>query len=234
MSAKHPSIQDIDFGALYRAHMAAVGRPKPPSVWDARAEAMEHRGIHDGYAAEFVQRMDLEGCDSLLDVGCGQGNIALALAPRLKMVHGLDYSPGMLTLFKQNAQAQGLSNAHAILRSWTDDWGDIPECDVVVASRSTAVMDMEDALRKLHAKAKKRVYLTSLVGGQFRGADLQAALGRPAPEALPDYIYILNILYAMGIHARLDYIVSRPPGAAAAPPPARWALVSWNKPGMAP
>lgn len=206
----YPTITDIDFAALYREHMAAVGRPKPPEVWDARADAMNEREGASAYTNAFVQRMDFSGCESLLDVGCGTGNIALAAAPHLKRIHGLDYSPRMLALFMQNAQQQGVPEAHAILRSWDDDWDDVPECDIVVASRSTAVRDMARALSLLHAKARKRVYLSSLVGGQFGDAKLLQIVGRPAPQPWPDYIYILTILHGMGIHARLDHI---PPGA---------------------
>lgn len=213
MSTTYPAIQNIDFGLLYRQHMAAVGRAKPAAVWDARADGMKQRGFADGYTAEFVRRMDLSGCETLLDVGCGQGNIALTAAPALKAVHGLDYSPRMLALFEENARAQGLAQARTILRSWADDWHDVPECDIVVASRSTAVMDMEDALHKLNAKARRRVYLTSLVGGRFGDTSLQAAIGRPVPPPLPDHIYILNILHAMGIHARVDYIATGAPRA---------------------
>ena len=225
MNTTATTIQDIDFGALYRQHMQAVGRPKPASVWDARADAVKQRDPSDSYTAEFVRRMDLSGCETLLDIGCGQGNIALAVAHSLHAVHGLDYSPRMLELFSANAQSRSLVNAHAILRSWDDDWSDVPACDVVVASRSTAVMDMESALVKLNDKANKRVYLSSLVGGQFGNA-----------EPLPDYIYILNILHAMGIHARVDYIASAVPRfdaqAATAPAPrgALWAMVGWDKP----
>lgn len=228
----HPSITDIDFGELYRQHMAAVGRPKSAEVWDARAEGMTLPPPDTGYIAEFVRRMDLSDCDSLLDVGCGPGHIALAVAHRLKTVCGLDHSPRMLELFMGHAQAQGAPGASTILRSWYDDWGDVPVCDVVVASRSTAVMDMADALRKLNAKARKRVYLTSLVGGVFGDAAQQATTGQPAPPALPDYIYIVNILHAMGIHACVDFIDAPRPGAGLptqAKAGAKWAMVSWAK-----
>lgn len=106
-TSRHPSIQDIDFGQLYRQHMAAVGRAKPPSVWDARADGIKPPSANDPYTRAFVQRMDLSGCETLLDVGCGAGNIALAVAPSLRTVVGLDYSPRMLALFQQNSQAQG-------------------------------------------------------------------------------------------------------------------------------
>jgi SAM-dependent methyltransferase len=197
---------DIDFGQLYRDHMAAAGgREKPPEEWDARAEAMGRMAGESRYVDEFVGRMDLSGCATLLDVGCGTGAIALALAPRLQRVLGLDYSRGMLDAMMRNAAALGLDNVAPIRRAWEDDWSDVPACDIVTASRSTMVMDMADALARLDAKATKRVYLTSLVGGRFIDAEVAALLGSARPT-LPDYIYIVNILYRMGRHPRLDYI----------------------------
>jgi len=197
---------DIDFGQLYRAHMAAAGgREKPPEAWDARAEAMSRLAGESRYVDDFIARMDLSGCATLLDVGCGAGAIALALAPRLQRVYGLDYSRGMLDAMMRNARALGRGNVAPIRRAWEDDWSDVPACDIVTASRSTTVMDMADALARLDAKANRRVYLTSLVGGRFIDAEVAELLGRTRP-ALPDYIYIVNILYRMGRYPRLDYI----------------------------
>jgi SAM-dependent methyltransferase len=202
------SLDDIDFGERYRRHMAAAGgREKPPEVWDARARDMTPALDESAYVRAFVRRMDLFGCETLLDVGCGSGAIALAVAPCMKRVYGLDYSRGMLDRFMENAAAQGATQAQPILRAWEDDWSDVPECDIVVASRSTAVMDMEAALRKLDAKARRRVYLTNLAGGRFVDAEVVALLGRTQPP-LPDYIYIVNLLHRMGRQPRLDYIES--------------------------
>lgn len=201
------TIADIDFAALYREHMARAGRPKPPEAWDARADDMNKAGHESAYVREFIGRMDFSGCSSLLDVGCGTGAIALAAAPRLREVIGLDYSPRMLEHFLNNARAQGFAHARPIRRAWEEDWSDIPECDIVVASRSTAVMDMGAALAKLNAKARRRVYLTSLAQGRFIDQRILSAIGRPPLPPLADYIYIINILYGMGMQPRLDYIV---------------------------
>lgn len=202
------TLDDIDFGQRYRDHMvAAGGREKPPEEWDARAEEMGKLNGNSAYVRDFVGRMNLDGCETLLDVGCGTGAIALAVAPRLKHVYALDYSQGMLDVLMRNARALGIGNVIPIRRAWGDDWTDVPACDVATASRSTAVMDMADALAKLNAKAEKRVYLTNMVGGSFIDPEVAELLGRDR-SPLPDYIYVINLLHGMGRHPRLDYIES--------------------------
>ena len=200
------TIDDVDFGRLYREHyVASGGREKPSEAWDERAAGLSRELEGSPYVDELLRLVDLTGCRTLLDVGCGPGTIALALAPRLDRVWGLDYSRGMLDAMMGHAAARGLGNVEPILRSWEDDWSDVPACDLVLASRSTLVRDMEDALARLDAKAKRRVCLTSLVGGRFVRADVLEVLGRER-LAYPDYVYIVNLLHRMGRHPRLDYI----------------------------
>ncbi|MBO1111721.1 class I SAM-dependent methyltransferase [Bordetella petrii] len=210
------TLADIDFAQRYRQHLAAArGQPKPPQAWDRRAGELGPRAPRSRYADDFIARMQLDGARTLLDVGCGAGTLALPLAARLQQVVGLDYSAGMLDALARNAQAQGVGNIQPLLRAWEDDWSDVPVCDIVVASRSTAVEDMAGALAKLHAKARLRVYLTHLAGGHFIDPAIQQVLGRTRP-AMPGYIYVINILHGMGIQPSLDYI-SVPSQLAAAP-----------------
>jgi len=203
------TISDIDFGQLYRDQMAqAGGREKPPSAWDAKAANMPKTPVDSPYSQAFIDLTNLRGCDTLLDMGCGTGAIGLALAPQMKQVTGVDYSAGMLQAFQDNAHALGLSNTRTIQCAWEDSWDNLPHCDLVIASRSTAVMDMADALQKLDQTARKRVCLTNLVGGRFIDRSLLKAIGREVCP-IPDYIYILNILYEMGRYPRLDYIEAK-------------------------
>jgi len=204
------SVDAIDFGGLYREHMARAGRrEKRVDDWDARAPVMS-RGVFSGaYVEGFVARLDLTGCRTLLDVGCGPGTIALTVAPRLAHVYGLDFSPGMLDAFTQNAKARGLTNATPLLRAWEDPWDEVPVCDVVLASRSTQVADLEAALLKLHGHARRRVCLTHNVGGRFLDAAVYRALGRD-DEPLPDYVYVLNILHRHGILPKVRAEVEDP------------------------
>lgn len=202
------TIADLDFGRLYREHMQAAARiPKPPGAWDSRAGDLQQKWRGSRYAEAFIARMDLSGARTLLDVGCGPGTIALRLAPRLERVYGLDYSPAMLAALEANARELGLGNVVPLHRAWEDDWADVPACDIVVASRSTNVPDMAEALAKLDAKARRRAYLTHQVDRRQFDPGALEALGRKLLPP-PDYIYIVNILHAMGIHPRLDYLES--------------------------
>lgn len=207
------TIDAIDFAQLYRDHMAAAGgRRKPPEEWDRRAACYADKcgSAPNSYVANFIELTAHDDCGTLLDVGCGPGVIALALAPRMTQVFGLDYSPAMLARMEADAAAAGLMNVSGILRSWEDDWSDVPACDLVVASRSTAVMDLDAALKKLDAKARRRVCLTSPVGGRFIPPELFAALGRSPPPrpAPPDYIYVLNLLHRMGRRPKVSFIAN--------------------------
>ena len=200
------SLDDIDFAERYRQHMRRSGRrPKPPSAWDKRAAEMADKPLGGSYTEAFMQRMDLSGARSLLDVGCGPGTLCLPLAAQFEQVYALDYSPGMLASLQARAEHLGLSNVQPLLRAWEDDWDDVPVCDILIASRSGVVDDLDSALEKIHRHTRLRVYMTQLAGGHFVDPAIARLLGREQP-ALPDYIYTVNLLHQRGIHPHLDYI----------------------------
>ncbi len=201
-------IDDIDFGELYRQHVAQAQRqPKPASAWDQRAAAMAASCANpdNPYVQAFIRKMDLSDATSLLDVGCGPGTIALPLAAHFERVYGLDYSAGMLHVASERAQAMGISHFDTIEKSWDDDWAEVPACDIVVASRSTMCTDMAAALTKLNQKAKKRVYTTHTVDKHFLDPNVVACLGRDA-VGFPNYIYTVNLLSQMGYLPKVEYI----------------------------
>ena len=201
-------IKAIDFGQLYREHLARSGRVfKTASEWDAKAAKMRGKVLESNYQNEFVSRMQYDGEDSVLDVGCGPGTIGLALAPKVKQVYGLDYSQGMLDAMLDNAAQLQVGNVQPILASWDDDWSALPICEIAVVSRASIVADMNDALDKLNRHARKKVYMTQLVGGRFVSREIEELLGRE-DRSFPDHIYIMNMLYQRNIYPTLDYIES--------------------------
>ena len=64
-------LEPIDFAQLYRDQVQRNHLlPKPASAWDRRARDYARNSKHSQYGDDFLQRMDLSGARSALDVGC--------------------------------------------------------------------------------------------------------------------------------------------------------------------
>jgi methyl coenzyme M reductase subunit C-like uncharacterized protein (methanogenesis marker protein 7) len=66
---------------------------------------------------------------------------------------------------------------------------------------------MKSSLEKLNEKANKKVYISYKVGGSFVDKKVLKAIDKEVLDK-PDYIIVLNILYGMGINAKVDYLRS--------------------------
>lgn len=101
----------------------------------------------------------LAGGGSVLDVGCGGGAAAFAVAPPATTVVGTDRQADMLALFERTAQERGIP-AHTILGSWPEVAHQVPEVDVVVCHNVLYnVADLVGFAQALHAHARSRVVL---------------------------------------------------------------------------
>ena len=202
------NLDTLDFAKLYKEQMkSSTFKGKNSKDWDKRASGMNLNVHKSFYVKTFIDKIDTTNASSLLDVGCGPGTIALAIASKMQKVYALDYSEGMLDCVKNNCKEKKLSNVVTIHKSWEDNWDDVPKADIVVASRSMEVKDIKDALIKLNSKANKRVYLTTKVGGSFIDTQILNQLEREVYPR-PDYIYLVNVLHSMGIFAHVDFILS--------------------------
>lgn len=200
--------EDIDFNEIYKEQKEKSSfRSKSKEAWDKKAVSMNQRVHNSIYNEQFLKQINLDGIESLLDVGCGVGNLSLIFAKRLKEVYSLDYSTKMLEILEENAKKEKLSNIKTINKSWYDEWNDVPNTDLVIASRSMEVKDMKEALLKLNEKANKSVAVTYKVGGSFVSSEILNVLGREIIKK-PDYIYLVNILYSLGINASVNFIQS--------------------------
>lgn len=202
------TFEDIDFNELYiKQKEKSTFKMKSQEAWDKKAVTMNKRVHNSIYNDEFLALVDIKACETLLDVGCGVGNLSLKLARKLKEVNSLDYSLGMLEILEQNAKEKEINNINTINRSWYDSWDDVPKTDIVIASRSMEVTNMKEALLKLDNKAKKRVYISYKVGGSFLSDEILEAMQKKVIKK-PDYIYVLNILYSLGINAKVNFVRS--------------------------
>jgi hypothetical protein len=113
----------------------------------------------------------------------------------------------MLEILQQNAKELNLTNLNTINKSWYDSWEDIPKADLVIASRSMEVKNMKEALLKLNEKANKKVVISFKKGGTFVSDEVLAVLEKEVIKK-PDYIYVINILYSLGINASVNFVQS--------------------------
>ena len=90
-------LSKIDFATLYAEQkIASSFKPKTKEEWDAKAKELDGRIHQSIYNEQFLAEVDVSGALSLLDVGCGPGNLALRFAKKLDKVYAMDYSGEML------------------------------------------------------------------------------------------------------------------------------------------
>jgi SAM-dependent methyltransferase len=145
---------------------ALAGWAIPPTILDQAPEspwihpvALFHAGdgpIPDS-PSHRVARQALPPGGSVLDVGCGGGRAAFALAPPAARTVGVDSQPRMLEAFAAAAGARGLDHAE-VLGTWPDVAGRVERCDVVVCHHvAYNVADLVGFAAALTAKARVRV-----------------------------------------------------------------------------
>ncbi len=205
---KETQLKDIDWNLLWqKAREEKTRRSKGPDDWDRRAAPFFKRNIHSVYSKKFIKLLKPEKSWTILDIGCGPGTLALPLARRVKKVTALDFSPKMLAILEQQARKKEILNISTHNLSWTDAWGEggITPHDVTIASRSIAVEDLRSALEKMTKYAKKSVVIADRVGHGPLDPEAYKIVGRELKTG-PDYIYTINLLYQMGIQAKIDFI----------------------------
>ena len=177
------------------------------SYWDSRAQGFAKNSSRSDYADKFLRMINVRPHWTILDVGSAAGTLAIPLAERVKSITALDISNNMLQLLRERCAKLGISTIHTVSGAWEDDWNalGIEKHDVAISSRSLITDDYESALTKLHHSARKRVYLSTIVGDGPHDRRIFEALGRILQPG-PDYIYIYNLLYQMGIHANVNFI----------------------------
>jgi len=201
-------LETIDFNKMYIEQKKKTSfQAKNKEAWNKKASSMNQHIHNSMYNQNFLNHINLEGINSSLDIGCGPGNLSLLLSKKLKNIYCLDFSNKMLELLQENAKKENCSNIKSFNLSWYDDWSLLPKADLVIASRSMEVKNMQEALEKLDKQALKKVVLSYKVGGSFLSEDILKVLNKDINKK-PDYIYIINILYKMGIKASLNFIKS--------------------------
>ena len=180
---------------------------KGATEWNKKAPSFAARNRTSPFIDLLLTHLPVTSELTVLDVGCGPGNLAIPLAGRSRSVTALDFSEKMLEILVAETQAKNITNVTAKRCAWEDDWhalGVLPH-DIAIASRSLAVDDLTAAIAKLDAFARRYVFIADRITPTPFAPEAFAAVGRPFHSG-PDYIYTLNILYTMGIHPNVTIL----------------------------
>lgn len=203
---------ETDWNEEWKALQAKRRGPDDPSFWDARARHFRPRETHP-YAQAFLELTGIRAGETVLDMGCGAGSLAIPLAHAGHRVIAVDFSPRMLAVLDETARECGLfDRIDPVQLAWDDDWrlaGIEPKSvDVALASRSIATADLKAALGKLTAAARRRCAITLIAGASPRYDEhIMNAIGASVTRS-GDYVYAFNILIGMGLTPEVRYIAS--------------------------
>ena len=211
---------EIDWEVMWQAERGPYRDDlSTKELWDKRADGFTKRinRVKDGeprdkddYISKMLDRIPVNPEWTVLDIGCGPGTLAIPLAQEVKSVTALDISPEMLKNLKANAERVGLDNIRYINASWEDAAAkhQVDVHDVVVASRSLMSGDIKTALEGVIAATGRAAYITFPVVHLPFDFEAYKAIGRNKTKH-PPYIYIMNMLYQMGIKANVEILYSK-------------------------
>ena len=204
--------EEIDWNEMWKKAVEESRwkkRAGTPEFWDDRVDRFEEMIRRSNRAGMIMEKIEIEPDYTVLDIGAGPGTVAVPLAKVVKGVTVVEPSNGMLSRLNENASKEKLANITSIDKKWEDVElrKDIEEHDIVIASHSLRFMkDIRSALSKMDDTARKCVYLFVVAGRRknARGSLFSALFRKGKPG--PDYIYLYNILYQLGIYANVEII----------------------------
>ena len=98
-------------------------RRKPDSQehWDERAKSFSFKDTPDAYLQSFISKAGITGEETVLDMGCGTGSLAVALASLGCSVVAADFSKGMLDRLCSKATEKGMLREGGASEHGSDD-----------------------------------------------------------------------------------------------------------------
>ena len=143
---------------------------------------------------------------SVLDVGCGGGVAAFALADKAKHVIGVDHQAEMLTMFSENASDRGLTS-EVYDGFWPAVSANVPIADVVTCHNVVYnVQEIVPFLKALDEHARKRVVIEMPIHHPLANMDKLWkhfwSLERPKDPSPAD---LIEVLKEIEINAQVQY-----------------------------
>lgn len=202
----------INWAEEWKRLQAARCASDDPNYWNERAKSYPADERPSPYVQEFLRLAQVLPGETVFDMGCGSGALAIPLGLAGHKVVAADFSQAMLGRMQEQLDQQGIRTVFPKLMSWEEDWAakGVREgmVDVCFASRSIATSDLRDSLMRLHEIARRRVCVTLATAASPRIDErIMKEIGIE-DKGVRDYVYAINILINEGILPEVSYIKS--------------------------
>lgn len=207
--------QLIDWNRLWQETQAKEPSEENLNFWDGFADHYRKKveeGQKDPYIEQFYELSEFKPGETIFDMGCASGTLAIPYAQRGHEIWAADFSTEMLKYLMIGAEEAGVADRiHPVQLDWNEDWGkrtDLPLCDVAISSRSMIAWDLTKAIRDLESVAKTRVCIGAWdVPAEGFDRYVAAHIGYERP-GFGCYGYVMNELMELDRFPELRWIRS--------------------------
>ena len=204
----------IDWNRLWKE--TYIDRPLEENrkFWDDFAPRFRKKLTEedDPYVRDFYDYSGFLPGESIFDMGCASGTLAIPFAQKGHEIWAADFSREMLKYLMIGAEEAGVADRiHPVLLDWNEDWSarsDLPVCDVAISSRSFLARDLTQAILNLESVARRRVCIGAWdvpVQGYDREVARYIGYERPGYGC---YVYVLNELMDRDLMPEMRFICS--------------------------
>jgi cyclopropane fatty-acyl-phospholipid synthase-like methyltransferase len=203
----------VDYNEVWSDHMKRnreVNSARDCSrIWESRDNALRFWNIFQenrDRVEKTIAGTYFTPESRVLDIGAGPGTLAIPFAQRVAHVTVVEPAEGMLSVLREKMAEEGVDNIAIVQKRWEDvnvNEDLEPPYDVVIASFSLGMQDIEAAIEKMTEAGNGRIYLYHFAGETPWDRDckdlwprLYGKEYRPGPKS--DILY--NVLYQMGIY----------------------------------
>ena len=202
----------IDWNEAWKERNRRFGHDHSADWWNERAEGFYEKRAsrsREPFVELFYEYSRITPGETIFDMGCAAGTLAIPFAEKGHEVWAADFSPRMLEYLMKGARESGVEDrVHPVLLDWNEDWDsrDLPVCDVAIATRSLVCDDLTLALKKLESVANDRVCIgTWDKPTTHYDRDAARAIGYERP-GYGSYVYVLNELIDRDMYPELRFI----------------------------